>query len=123
MDIKDLSSEDQLKLRKFQQQLAIYKAFVLPFRKLYHGTKLLLSGLLGLALMPFYLGLMVGAAAFGFLLAGGWLIVIPVGAGIALAYYLPYGNVANTAIAAAWAVGLFGLGQLLVASTRSRDDG
>jgi len=118
--LENLTPEQKAGIKKFQQQMAMYRAFVLPFRKLFHGTKLIHQGILGVAIMPFYITMMLAAMVGGFLFAGGWAIVLPLGTGAALAYYLPYSNVANTAIAAAWVVGLFLIGQLVIAA---RNDG
>lgn len=107
-------------LKTLATQVAIHKIFILPFLRVWHGGKMLLTGLLGILMMPFVLALGLGSMALTFV-RHGWRIWAPITIGAVLAYFLPYSDYVNVAIGTAWAVATFLL-LTLFAAIQGPDD-
>lgn len=120
-DIEDLPPEQQEQLKEVLRKIAVRKAFIQPFAKVWYGMKYLIMGLFGIALIPVYVAVMGSAAAFA-MVRYGWAQWIPVLTGALLAFYLPFEDAVAFSIAAAWAVGMFFVIQLVGAGLAAKKD-
>lgn len=104
-----------------RRKQVLQAAFVLPFVRLWWSLKLGVRGLFGVLMIPVYVAIMLVSAILRFTI-GAWPFIVPVIVGSYLTYTLPYGNVANTAIAFSSAVATFGVITLVVGYFASRDE-